>query len=180
MLTTTDDHDLMLAVRGGDRQALACLFERHHGTLYNFFRKLGRSRSDSEDLVQDTFMRVLKYANSYGHDGCFAPWLFRIARNQLHDGHRKGPALEDVDTLELNALPQHEPGQQHEQKKLEAALQQALLRLPAEQRELVLLSRVKLLSTEDLARLYDCSTGALKVRLHRSLALLRRHFDELR
>jgi RNA polymerase sigma-70 factor (ECF subfamily) len=59
-------------------------------------------------------------------------------------------------------------------------LQRALLRLPQDSRELVLLSRVRDLGSDDLAKLFACSQSAVKVRLHRSLQLLREYFDEER
>jgi DNA-directed RNA polymerase specialized sigma24 family protein len=65
----------------------------------------------------------------------------------------------------------HETGQQ---------LQRALLRLPQDKRELVLLGRVRELGSEDLAQLFACSPSVIKVRLHRTLLLLRKYFDEER
>ena len=61
---------------------------------------------------------------------------------------------------------------------LDVRLARALQRLPADKRELVLLSRVRQLSLADLAQLFACSVPAIKVRLHRSLRQLRDYFDE--
>lgn len=180
-MRASDDHELMLAVRDGRINHLAELFKRHHVAVYNFFRKLGHARSDSEDLVQETFLRMLRYASGYAKDGHFGAWMYRIARNVAADAWSRAPqGSEDISELELPAAPHQEPDALHAQAELEALLQQALAMLPRDKRELVLLSRQSLLDTAQLAELYGCSTGALKVRLHRSLELLREHFDALR
>jgi RNA polymerase sigma-70 factor (ECF subfamily) len=68
-------------VRDGRVEKLAVLFERHQVVLYNFFLRLTGNRSASEDLVQDVFMRILKYRAGYQGRDRFAVWMFRIARN---------------------------------------------------------------------------------------------------
>lgn len=180
-MTVSDDHELMLAVRDGRINHLAELFKRHHVAVYNFFRKLGHARSDAEDLVQETFLRMLRYASGYAADGHFGAWMYRIARNVAADAWAKTPpGGEDAGELELPAGPHVEPDAIHAQDELEALLHQALARLPHDKRELVLLSRQHLLDNTQLAALYGCSEGALKVRLHRSLEQLREHFESLR
>src|SRR5690606_9556318 len=77
---------------------------------------------------------------------------------------------------ELPAASESSPEHQYAEQQLELRLQRALQRLSGEQRALVLLSRVRELGTEELAQLFDCSAAAVKVRLHRSLALLRQYF----
>lgn len=180
-MSEPDDHQLMLAVQNGKPEPLTQLFSRHHGSLFNFFRKLGNTRADAEDLTQETFIRMLKYAHSYQSQGTFLPWMYRVARNTAHDAWRPDAELAcDADTeLATAAAPQQqEPDAQLAQDELEARLQLALLRLPPDKRELILLSRVKLLGIDDLASLYECSSSVIKVRLHRSLQLLRSYFDK--
>lgn len=171
----------MLQVRAGQPERLAELFARHHLKLFNFFRKLGNSRSGSEDLVQDTFLRMLKYASSYQEARSFMPWMFQIARNAAADAGREAGCgrKQDGDHLEDLAADSHgDPEMLHAFADTEKKLQQALMRLPRDKRELVLLSRVQQLGNDDLSKLFGCSSSAIKVRLHRSLALLREYFDD--
>ena len=82
------DRELMGEVRDGDLGRLGELFERHHHRLFNFFLKLTRQRTAAEDLVQEVFVRMLKYRHTYRSDADFTPWMFkdvkRIAKNTAH------------------------------------------------------------------------------------------------
>ena len=172
----------MLQVAAGNSARLAVLYDRYQRRLFNFFLKLGHTRAASEDMVQDSFLRMLRHAHSYrGEGGLFAPWMFRIARNVANDNWNAGSMLDELDDEQEASLPSvsdHEPANVHEQQALERRLQRALLKLSRENRELVLLSRVTELSSEELAQLFGCTTNAVKVRLHRSLLQLRALFDE--
>ncbi len=59
------DEDLMLEVRNGTGETLGVLFDRYHAPLYNFYSKLTGDRTLSDDLVQEVFLRILKYRQSY-------------------------------------------------------------------------------------------------------------------
>ncbi len=171
----------MLQVAAGKSAQLAVLYDRYQRRLFNFFLKMGHARAASEDLVQDSFLRMLRHSNSYRTDGAFLPWMFRIARNVAADAWNAGAmldALEEEQEVALPAAPEHEPGSVHDQQMLERRLQRALAQLTRENRELVLLSRVTELSSDELASLFGCSANAVKVRLHRSLLQLRTLFDE--
>lgn len=67
-----DDEQVMAQVRDGRVEMLAILFERHHVRLFNFFLRLTASRSASEDLVQEVFLRMLKYRHTYRGDSKFS------------------------------------------------------------------------------------------------------------
>lgn len=175
------DHDLIQQVAAGHPERLALLFDRYQRRLFSFFLRLGHGRSASDDLVQDTFLRMLRHAATYRGAGHFAGWMFSIARNVANDAWQQRALLEPLaDELEalLPAHADHDPPALQEQAMLEQRLQLALLRLPRDARELVLLSRVQELDNAALALLFDCSIGAVKVRLHRTLQQLRKYFDE--
>jgi RNA polymerase sigma factor (sigma-70 family) len=170
--------------------AMAVLFDRHHRKLFTFFVKLGQGRSTGDDLVQESFLRMLRYAKSFRAGARFSPWMYQIARNVAADAFNARPREEpqDHETLDGLASPAENslsepatdsPEGAHSLGELEQRLQRALLMLPRDKRELVLLSRIRQLSTEDLAGLFGCSANAVKVRLHRSLEELRGHFDAL-
>ncbi len=181
-MAALSDEELMQQAAGGRPDAMAVLFDRHHRRLVTFFVKLGSPRAGGEDLVQETFLRMLRYAASFRADARFTPWMYQIARNAAADAFKARPREEahDHETLDGFANPSAEdPESSHSLGDLERRLQRALAKLPREKRELVLLSRVRQLSTEDLAGLFGCSTNAVKVRLHRSLEELRAHFDAL-
>ncbi len=179
-MSEESDHVLMLAVSKGELAGLAELFERHHVRLYNFFLQLSGNKQSSEDMVQDTYMKMLKYAGSYSKEGNFMPWVFNIARNIVADYFNKEKIklskLSDVEPdMFISTLP--DPEYLREMSELQRKLQNALLRLPADKRELILLSKVNLLKMTDLASLYDCSLSTLKVRLHRAIGLLMEYYE---
>jgi RNA polymerase sigma-70 factor (ECF subfamily) len=173
----------MLLVGTGQPQQMTELFARHHLKLYNFFRKLGNSLPASEDLVQETFIRMLRYAGSYKDSGKFISWMYQVARNAAADSFSTTQFEDITEETVLAEIPgdtlsnpeqlqsEHETGQQ---------LQRALLRLAPDKRELVLLGRIRELGSEDLAQLFGCNPAVIKVRLHRALLLLRKYFDEER
>lgn len=181
-LRETSDEELMQQAAAHGPAPLAVLFDRHHRRLLTFFVKLGHGRSGGEDLVQETFLRMLRYATSFRPGAQFVPWMYQVARNAAADAYHARPREEAHDHEALDALgaaAPDSPERAHGASELEARLQRALARLPRDKRELVLLSRVHQLGTGDLARLFDCTPATLRVRLHRSLDELRAHFDAL-
>jgi RNA polymerase sigma-70 factor (ECF subfamily) len=180
-LPDATDEELMQQAAGNRQEALAVLFDRHHRKLLTFFVKLGHARAGGEDLVQETFLRMLRYAKSFRAGARFTPWMYQIARNAASDAFHARPPEElcDNETLDAMAAAPESPDATHSFRETEQRLQRALLMLPRDKRELVLLSRVRQLGSDDLAQLLGCSTTAVKVRLHRSLEELRGYFDAL-
>ena len=75
------DDRLMTAVQAGDVSRLGDLFERHHRALFNFFLRWCGDRQLSEDMVQDVFLRMLKYRATYRPGSQFRTWMYHLARN---------------------------------------------------------------------------------------------------
>src|SRR5688572_10482640 len=69
------DESLMRAVRDGDLAKLGPLFERHHVRLFDFLTRVTGDRNVAEDLVQEVFVRILKYRSTFRDTGSFEPWL---------------------------------------------------------------------------------------------------------
>lgn len=174
----TDDH-LMAQVRDGDVGQLGVLFERHHVPLFNYFVRLTGDRGVSEDLVQDVFLRMLKYRHTYRGEGQFACWMYQIARNARADHFRKWKGQAELP--EDDVMPSADPSASDllEESQRHALLQAALARLPHDKREVLLLSRYQHLKYEEIAQLLGCSVGTVKVRVHRAMKDLRFHYFEL-
>ena len=168
----------MSQVRDGDLEKLGILFERHHLRLFNFFLRMTGDRAASEDLVQEVFVRMLKYRKSFRERGEFTSWMFALARNVSADYFGRRPRVTVADEAELDERPSGDP-LPLEQLELAESLEQlrgALLKLPEEKRELLLLTRSGGLTYEQIAAILGCSAGAVKVRVHRALRHLRQVF----
>lgn len=164
-----------MQVRAGDVERLSILFERHHRKLYGFCLGLLGNPDAARDLVQEVFFRVLRYRQTFREDAEFAPWFYRLARNACIDHLRKGGRELALDPEQQQRRPDPAPlaPEQIERREELGRLRSALARLPEDKRELLLLARSGSLSYQQIAALLGCSVGALKVRVHRALQMLR-------
>ena len=169
----TSDSELMRQVRGGRTAALATLFERHHARLYRYSLRMTGNRAAAEDLVQDVFMKMLKYKTTFKDDSEFVPWMFGIGRNACLAHLRKTAddrfANGDVDCANRLDDATVEPGHDGQDELVRRALQ----RLPADRREVLVLSRYEYKTYDEIAKTLECSVGAVKVRAHRAMKQLR-------
>jgi len=176
------DHELMIAVRAGEIDKLGDLFERHHRPLYGFFVHITGDRTASEDLVQLVFYRILKYRHTYRDEGRFSAWIYHLARKVAADHFRHCNASPvAADPEEVHAVPDQAP---HAADRAVAAddtarLHAAMASLDPAQRELLVLARFQRLKHEEIARLFDISVGAVKVRVHRAFKDLRDSYLKL-
>jgi len=176
MMQIERDEDLMLQVRQGAEEGLGVLFDRYQHPLFNFYAKLTGNRTVSEDLVQEVFLRVLKYRQSYQPEAPFRAWIYQIARNVRVDHLRKNPVqAEWKPEMSPSFVPPDAP--QKDQESL--LLHRALMRLPDDKREILILSRLQEMKYEEIARLLGCEVGTVKVRVHRALQSLKQAFREL-
>lgn len=178
------DHELMIAVRAGDVAQLGQLFERYQQRLYAFFVRMTNQPAVSEDLVQVVFYRILKYRHTYRDEGKFTAWIYHLARKVAADHFRKhAKAATAIDPVDLHEHPDDDtvsPDLSAATSDDLAILRTALARLPLEHREVLVLSRLQNVEHKEIARLCDCSVGAVKVRVHRALKELRDVYFKLR
>jgi len=179
-LVAESDSDLMTQVGEGRVAALGELFERHHAALYRFCLRMTGNRGASEDLVQDVFMRMLKHRASFRPHTGFLPWMFRIARNacvdHLRRSSRAAEAVEDLDARPADETPSddHVAGRQQA-----GLIRRALLELPPDRREVLLLSRYELRSYEEIAQALGITVNNVKIRAHRAIKQLREVYRDL-
>jgi RNA polymerase sigma-70 factor (ECF subfamily) len=177
------DHELMIAVRAGDVARLGDLFERYQQRLYAFFVRMTNQPTVSEDLVQVVFYRILKYRHTYRDEGKFTAWIYHLARKVAADHFRKhAKAATATDPSDLHDHPDDGASPDRSAATTDdlEILRAALARLPVEHREVLVLSRLQSVEHKEIARLCDCSVGAVKVRVHRALKELRDVYFKLR
>jgi RNA polymerase sigma factor (sigma-70 family) len=170
------DEELMLQVRNGDGEKLGVLFDRYHAPLFNLYSRIMGNRAASEDLVQEVFLKVLRYRQSYQPGTPFRPWIYQIARNARIDLHRKNPQRQVAFEPEM-VPPVAQPDASHQQEA--DLLHRALMQLPEEKREILMLARFRELKYEEIAALLGCELNTVKTRVHRALQELRKVFRQL-
>jgi RNA polymerase sigma-70 factor (ECF subfamily) len=168
----TTDSDLMRQVRGGRTAALATLFERHHARLYRYCLRMTGNRAAAEDLVQDVFMKMLKYKATFKDDSEFVPWMFGIGRNASL-AHLRRAVSDKFADADVEAQHACEPTEESQLDGQDELVRRALQALPADRREVLVLSRFEYKSYDEIAKTLECSVGAVKVRAHRALKQLR-------
>jgi RNA polymerase sigma-70 factor (ECF subfamily) len=161
----------MQRLGAGEPGALDLLFRRHHERVHALCARLTSDAVAADDLVQETFLRVLRFARSFERRARFTTWLYRITRNVCLDHiaqERRRSALEPEPVAPSVA---NDPRF--------AVLEQALSRMPPALREALVLSRFHDLPYDELASVLGCSEGAARVRVHRALNELKRLVQEL-
>lgn len=144
--------------------------------IYNFAYRLTGNPADAHDLVQEVLLRVRKGLANY-QPGSFEGWLWRITRNAFLDEVRKrkrrptAPIPEEVDRWD--AATSDSADLEFDRISLGDDIQKALLELPVEFREAVVLCDVVGLSYEEIANAVAVPVGTVRSRIHRGRRLLR-------
>ncbi len=175
-----DEIELMFRVKEGQLDKLALLYEGNKVSLYNFFLRSGNSPALSEDLVQETFMKVLAYRSGFQGSSTFKSWLYGIARNTQADYYRKSSNkkihndIDDHEQVEEQTL-----GEQFEQVEQHKLFEASLNKLPPEHRDLIVLSRFQQLNYQEIADMLDCNLNTLKARIRKAISTLQQCYTSL-
>lgn len=172
------DEELVSELAHGDVGALGELFERHHGRVHALCLRLTGDRHVADDLAQESFLRVHRYARGFGARAAFTTWLYRLVRNVCID-HMRRESRERARAAALaseHTEEGREPTAAHPRQDL---LREALRRLAPDKREVLVLSRYHGLSYAEIAEVCQTTVGAIKVRAHRAMRELRLRIEEL-
>jgi RNA polymerase sigma-70 factor (ECF subfamily) len=167
----------MARYQQGDLAAATELVHRLSPQLHRFFLVQFASRSEADDLLQETWLRVHKVRHTYRAGEPLLPWLYAIARHIRVDHYRKAQrttARED----RLENLPQlaaAHPSESHPSESMD--LKTLLSPLPESQREVIEMLKVAGMSLEEVARATSSSVGSVKQKAHRAYERLRQRLS---
>lgn len=186
------DNELVAAAGQGDTEALGTLFERHHARVHALCYRLTGDASVADDLVQESFLRIARYAGGFRERAAFATWLYRLVRNVcLNHLSTEAKRRQRLDLVAVNqAAEDPPPAAGHaptpaggtppdEQDPRLDRLRRALYALAPDKREVLVLSRYEGLSYAEIADVCETTVGAIKVRAHRAMRELRQRYEEL-
>jgi len=180
-LDDLSDDQLFLMYREGDAEAFETLFDRYRASVYNLAAVMLDGLEGAEEVMQDTFMAVLRAAESYEPRGLFRAWLMRIARNICLSRMRaekvrrrviveSGPDVEPAADGPTGA----ERAEAHEG---QAALRRLIAGLPERQREALALYAFEGMSYREIAATLEAPTNTVKTLIHRARANLARALE---
>ena len=157
--------DLVQAAKEGDREALSLLIERSQTPLYRFCLYLTGDPRLSEDLCQDTFVKVLEKLKGLKKAGNFQGWLYRTAKNLYIDRWRRAKRYEPVP---LDSADDCRTTPAEGMSDLVLEIRAALVSLDLESRVLLLLIDQQGHSYRQAAGILGLSEGAVTSRIHRA------------
>ena len=128
--------ELLARVRGGDRDAYAAVVRRHSAMAIRTAALLGAG-ADAEDVAQEAFVKAYRSLGRFRPDTAFRPWLLAIVANEARNLHRTVRRRSDREQRPLVDVPVDGPAERLEARERQRVVRQALDRLPADQREVL-------------------------------------------
>ena len=179
------DETLLRALAGGETEAFDALFARYSGQLLSFLSRLVVSHCDAEDLLQETFLRVVSHAAEFRSGAAFKPWLFTIARNAGLNALKKTrlqaelKAQTDLSGWSPPAGREaaQDPSRHAELREEKARVLSALETLPPLHREILVLIILNGFSYEEAAAITGDPASTLRSRVFHALRKLRKEME---
>lgn len=182
-----EEKQLIEKAQAGDKKSLAELVENYEQTIYNFAFKICRDKNYAEQIMQETFYSMVKSLHQFDHNSKLSTWLYRIVANHclMMARKRKNRPFISLDDDEENLFEEKYaadwssiPYKDTENEELKIILDKAIQNLSPDYRIVFLLRDVEGLSTEETAQVTELSVPAVKSRLHRARAFLRKEINE--
>jgi RNA polymerase sigma-70 factor (ECF subfamily) len=173
--------------QAGDPGGFDVLVDAYASRVYGFCYRFTGSRADAEDLLQEVMLRVVRRIGDYAHRGRFEAWLFRIAANLVRDRARQAagrPGSAPIDSGDgidaLRRAPDQRQASPDFRLRLREdvdELQGALEKLPAAEREVIVLRHFSEMSFQEISEAMGAPLGTTLARAHRGLRKLREWLD---
>jgi RNA polymerase sigma factor (sigma-70 family) len=161
------DEQVMMAVKEGELDKAAILYERYKKPLLNFFVYRHCAYADACDHTQQVFWRLLRYRTSYRDSAVFRTWIYEIARNVFNDFVKQQKPTTELNHFIDFAEEETDNDQEHQ------FVHHALAQLPEQYREVLLMSRFQNMSYEEIGNALGLSVANVKVRVFRAIQKLR-------
>jgi RNA polymerase sigma-70 factor (ECF subfamily) len=186
-LQNLPDADVVLQAQRGREDAFRELVRRYERPIFSLIYRMVRDRETSEDLAQDTFIKVLNHIDRYRPEFRLSSWLFKIANNVAIDHLRKrqiatisidgsphAATAAEVEATSFDVRAKQETAlEELEARELGGAIERAIASLRPDYRSCIMLRHVEGRSYEEIAAMLDLPLGTVKTYIHRARHQLR-------
>jgi RNA polymerase sigma-70 factor (ECF subfamily) len=174
-ITTLSDADIVKRVRAGDCALFEILMRRHNQRLYRTARAVLKDEDEVEDVMQQAYINAFTHLHQFEERSQFSTWLTRITLNEAFGRRRKMRPAEDTgESMDTIRSPQPDPERQAYAEELRRVLEDAVDTLPDSYRTVFMLRDIEGLSTQETGDGLGLGEEAVKTRLHRARAMIRR------
>jgi RNA polymerase sigma-70 factor, ECF subfamily len=171
------DEEVVDRVLAGDTGLYELLMRRYNQRLFRVVRSVVTNDSEAEDVLQEAWVRAYEHLNQFAGRARFSTWVTKIAFYEALARVRKGARFTELDPDREENIMTDDPEKLAIRVELAQTLQSAMDRLPDTYRVVFMLREVEQLSTAETAESLGLSEEAVKTRLHRSRAMLRRDLE---
>jgi RNA polymerase sigma-70 factor (ECF subfamily) len=181
VMDRNDERSLVARLRDGNTGAFDEVYDAYRPRVFAFLLRMSRSRTIAEDLLDETWLRLVRHARDLQPETRIAPWLFTVARN-LYWSYRRNSLMEETHAPELTLWPSParwpSPFDLAAANELERRVERALMTLTPQHREVLLLVAHEGLTPAEAATVCDIAPEALRQRLSRARAALAQKLAE--
>lgn len=179
---------LVIDARNGDQKAYEQLLNRYKNGIFNMIYQMVKNHDETEDLVQETFIKAFNSLNSYNEQYAFSTWLYKIAFNNCIDSLRKRKLKTmSIDTpIKLNESEvqmeikdnSETPEQNYIYNEKKEQIQNSIDELPEKYRKTILLRHKEEKSYEEISEILNIPIGTVKARIFRAREMLKKKLKE--
>ena len=180
----SDNSELIKKAIEGDEAAYRNLLENYRGALYNLLFKMVRNKEETEDLVQEAFMKAFKALPSFNEEYAFSTWLYKIAINNCIDHMRK----KKLKTYSMNTPVQSKDGELDREfpdtsmspdksilsEEKSNIIETAIDELPENYKTAIIMRHSEEKSYEEISRILNIPLGTVKARIFRAREMLKK------
>ncbi|RKY56789.1 MAG: RNA polymerase subunit sigma-24 [Candidatus Neomarinimicrobiota bacterium] len=182
------DEELIRRFQAGDEEAFEEIVYRYSDRLMNFAYRFVLDKEESEDIVQDTFLKVYQNRHAYREIAKFSTWIYTITGNLAKTVLRKrrnrkmfffssmGPEKKDMDFPSKDRKPENNVERQFD----ERIIQRAIQKLPEHFRTAIILRDIQELSYEEISNIINAPLGTVKSRINRARLRLQEELEQLK
>lgn len=170
MAAVNSELELLEKARSGDASALNELLERHERSVYRFGLRMCGDEDSAREVLQETLLAAFRNLKGYRGEAALSTWLYQIARSFCMRQRAGQRQHESAESPAAKAVPADASGadDRAHARQMAGLIQAAMLSLPPDAREVLVLRDVEGLSAEEAATVMEVSVPALKSRLHRA------------